>query len=147
MKGRAYPDYPMVGVGAVVFNKNEKVLLIQRSKDPSAGLWALPGGLVELGEELKKACAREIMEECNIKVTIGEVIDVLDLILKDENGTVQYHYILVDYEAIYLNGELSADTDAKDARWFSHDELISIDIPEATQIILNKAFQKRKTEP
>lgn len=144
MTGRAYPEHPMVGVGAVVFNNNNQVLLIQRGKDPSAGLWALPGGLVELGEELKKACAREIMEECNIEVAVGEVIDVLDLILRDENGNVQYHYILVDYEATYINGELSAQTDAKDAGWFSHYELELLDIPEATQIILNKVFQKRK---
>lgn len=146
MKGRAYPEHPMVGVGAVVFNNKNQVLLIQRGNDPSAGLWALPGGLVELGEELKQACAREIMEECNIEVTVGEVIDVLDLILKDENRNVQYHYILVDYEALYLNGELSADTDAKDAGWFSQEELKSLDIPEATQIILDKAFQKRRNE-
>ncbi|MBD3289408.1 NUDIX domain-containing protein [candidate division KSB1 bacterium] len=145
MKGRAYPEHPMIGVGAVVFNRNNQVLLVQRGNQPSAGLWALPGGLVELGEELKNACTREIMEECNIEVRIGDVIDVLDLILKDENGAVQYHYILVDYEANYLNGDLSADTDANDAAWFSHEEIEALDIPEATRLVLNKAIQKRKS--
>ena len=76
MRGREYPDTPMVGVGVIVFDNDSRILLIQRGNEPSKGLWALPGGLVELGEETKAAAKREVAEECSIEVEIGDVIVV-----------------------------------------------------------------------
>jgi lipoate-protein ligase A len=60
---REYPDYPRVGVGAVIILHEDKVLLVRRGKAPSFGKWSLPGGLVELGESTKEAIEREIREE------------------------------------------------------------------------------------
>ena len=111
MIAREYPTSPMVGVGVAVFNNDDKILLVKRGQDPNEGLWALPGGIVELGEELKAAAIREVKEECNIEVEVGEVVSVVDLILKDQNKNIKYHYILIDYYAVYIKGKLAPQSD------------------------------------
>lgn len=93
---RRYPDAPLVGVGAIIF-RADQVLLIQRGREPSLGRWSVPGGLVEVGESLLDAVKREVMEEVNLEVDVKDVVAVLDRVIKDEGGRVEYHYILVDF--------------------------------------------------
>lgn len=144
MRGREYPDYPMVGVGVIVFDEDSKILLVQRGQEPSKGLWALPGGLVEVGEELKTAVKREVKEECDLDVEVGEVVSVVDLILKDENKKVKYHYILIDYDAKYIAGDLTPKSDVKNANWFTQQEIKQLDVPEVTRQVIDKAFKDLK---
>ncbi|HSO42892.1 MAG TPA: NUDIX domain-containing protein, partial [Rhodospirillales bacterium] len=59
---RVYPLAPLVGVGAIVFNRG-RVLLVRRAKDPRRGEWSLPGGLQKLGETVAEAACREVFEE------------------------------------------------------------------------------------
>ena len=137
---RSYPSAPLVGVGVITFNDENKVLLVQRGNEPSKGLWSLPGGMIELGERVREAGIREVKEECNIDIEPEDVISVVDLILKDQQGEVQYHYILIDYLAKYIGGELKPQSDVVDAGWFSKDELKYLDVPEVTRNVLEKAF-------
>jgi len=74
-----YPHCPKVAVGAVVFNEG-RVLLVRRGKAPSKGLWAIPGGSVELGESLQEAAEREILEEAGIVVSAREPVCTFDVI-------------------------------------------------------------------
>ena len=113
---REYPDYPMVGVGVVVW-KDNAVLLIQRGKPPRAGTWSLPGGRQELGETTREAGVREVREETGLEVDIKDLIDVVDTIHRDDEGHVHMQYTLVDYWAEWVSGEPVAGTDAADARW------------------------------
>jgi len=138
---RMYPSTPLVGVGVVTFNNEKKVLLVKRGNEPSKGLWSIPGGMVELGERVREAAIREVREECNIDIEPEDVISVVDLILKDSNGTVKYHYILIDYLAKYIGGDLNPQSDVIDAGWFSQNDLEVIDIPEVTRTVLEKAFK------
>ena len=64
---REYPDYPRVGVGAVVL-RGDRVLLVRRGGQPSSGKWSLPGGIVELGETTIDAVRREVAEECGCEI-------------------------------------------------------------------------------
>src|SRR5436309_13446134 len=82
---REYPDYPRVGVGAVVLSR-ERVLLTRRGKPPAEGRWSLPGGLVELGETSVEAARREVEEECGIKVRVGGPAGGLDRGTRDAGG-------------------------------------------------------------
>ena len=71
MTTRRYPDRPIVAVGAIVVEKG-RVLMARRGKEPSYGLWSVPGGAVHLGEDLKTAARREIREELGIEVELTD---------------------------------------------------------------------------
>ncbi len=132
---RAYPKQPLVGVGGVVWRENE-LLLVRRGMPPHQGLWSLPGGAVGLGEELAVALKREILEECGISIQIGPIAGIFDAISRDQDGRVQYHYVLIDFLADYLAGELIAGSDASEAVWTSLAESLNFDLIEGTKQFL-----------
>ncbi|SLM30564.1 ADP-ribose pyrophosphatase (fragment) [Desulfamplus magnetovallimortis] len=91
MQSSRYPKQPTLAVGAIVF-KAQKVLLVKRGKAPAKGVWAIPGGRVKLGETLKLAAQREVLEETGITIKAGEPVYSFELIEYDENGAVKFHY-------------------------------------------------------
>jgi ADP-ribose pyrophosphatase YjhB (NUDIX family) len=121
---REYPDYPRVGVGAVVLSRG-RVLLARRGKPPAQGRWSLPGGLVDLGETSVDAARREVLEECGISVRIAELVGVLDRVTRDGDGRVRYHWLLVDYLAFPEADDdtITAGDDAAEVRWVPIDEV------------------------
>lgn len=139
---REYPDYPMVGVGVVVW-KDNAVLLIQRGKPPRAGTWSLPGGRQELGETTREAGVREVREETGLEVDIKDLIDVVDTIHRDDEGHVHMQYTLVDYWAEWVSGELVAGTDAADARWVNPADLPAYNLWDETLRIIDLSAKTR----
>ncbi len=122
MSSKKYPTQPILAVGAVVF-KDQKVLLVRRGKAPAKGMWAIPGGSVKLGETVKQAAEREILEETAIRIRAGEPVYSFESIEHDENGEVRFHYYIVDLEAEYLTGKITPGDDADDAAWMTVEEL------------------------
>ena len=116
-----YPTHPVVGVGAVVW-KEDKVLLIQRGKEPRKGIWSIPGGKQELGETVREAVMREVKEETGCDVTVGPLIDTLDIIDPDSEGRFEHHYTLIDFRCDWVAGEPVAGSDAADVRWATLEE-------------------------
>jgi 8-oxo-dGTP diphosphatase len=106
----------MVGVG-ILIRKGEEYLMIKRAAEPDRGLWSVPGGMVEVGETAKEAAIRETEEETGLEVHILETLGVVDKIVKDEVGKVKYHFIIIDYLAEPVAGEMHYHDDALDARW------------------------------
>ena len=137
---REYPEAPIVGVGAVVVQDGQ-VLLIRRANEPSRGRWSIPGGTVELGETLAQAAIREVREECRVEVEIGGVLSTFDLIQREENGQIRYHYVLIDLAARYVGGEPVAGTDALEVRWVREAEFDELDIVPRLLPILRKALR------
>ena len=113
---REYPDYPRVGVGAVVLD-GDRVLLVRRGHAPAAGKWSLPGGLVHVGETTREAVVREVAEECGLAVRAVDIAGVVERVTRDESGRVRYHYPLVDYLAVPESTAIEAGSDAAEARW------------------------------
>lgn len=136
--GREYPRAPLVGVGAVVIRDGEEVLLVKRKYEPGKGLWSIPGGLVELGERLRDAVRREILEETGMEVEVEELLDVIDNIVRDEDGRVRFHYVLVDFLAKPLEGSPRASGDAEEARWFKREELKPGELTRTAARLLEK---------
>ena len=136
---RVYPEAPLVGVGAVVRADN-KILLIRRANEPGKGLWSIPGGLVEVGETLRDAVAREVEEETGIKIEVGKLIDVVENIVRDNDGRVKFHYILVDFEAKPIIGstDVHPSPEALEARWFTPEEIKGIPITNTAKLLLRK---------
>jgi ADP-ribose pyrophosphatase len=136
---RSYPDLPRVAVGAVVL-KDNRVLLVRRAKPPAQGLWAIPGGSVELGETLQQAAEREIIEETGITIQAKKPVYTFDLIEKDENNRVRFHYVIVDLMADYISGKPLPGDDADEVRWVSSEELKNLDVNPRTLTVLNSVF-------
>lgn len=133
----AYPDKPRVAVGAVVIHKG-RVLLVQRGQAPAEGFWAIPGGSVELGETLQSAAEREIKEETGIVIQAREPIFTFDMVEKDAQGRVRFHYVIIDLQAEYVGGELRPGTDARQARWVAPAELDSLNVSPKTRELLKQ---------
>ncbi|MDY7039443.1 MAG: NUDIX hydrolase [Chloroflexota bacterium] len=142
---REYPDQPMVGVGAVIV-RDGTVLLIQRGREPGRGHWAMPGGRLRLGETLAQAARREAQEETGVEIEPDEPLSVTDLIQRDEEGHVRYHYVLVDLLARYVSGEPRANSDALDVRWMGIGEMdaypISVHARRVLEMGLARAAEK-----
>ncbi len=116
MSSREYPARPIPAVGVVVL-RDGAVLLIRRGKAPRRGEWSLPGGAQKIGETVAEAARREVLEETGLTVDILGLIDVVDSVLRDDDGAVQYHYTLVDVAARVTAGEPVAGGDVDDVRW------------------------------
>lgn len=140
---REYPDRPIVGVGAIIVDQG-RVLLARRGNPPRMGQWSLPGGVVELGETLRAAAEREALEETGLVVEAGEVVEVLDRIIPGSNGTVQFHYVLIDFLCTCRGGELRAGGDAAEVSWSMENEVENYGLEQITLDVIKKAFRTMK---
>ncbi len=135
---REYPDHPRVGVGAVVLD-GDRVLLVKRGRGPAEGKWSIPGGLVDLGERTDDAARREVREECGITVRLLGLVGVVDRVIRDADGRVRYHYVLVDYAACPESREVCAGTDAAEARWVPIAEVDRYDTTDGLVDMIRRA--------
>jgi 8-oxo-dGTP diphosphatase len=135
---RTYPERPIVAVGAVIVD-GDRVLLVKRGNEPLKGEWSLPGGAVEIGETLEDALVREAREETGLDVEIGPVVEVLDRILRDGAGRVEYHYVIVDYLCRARSGTAACGSDAADVRWVGADELPDVHLTPRVTSVIEKA--------
>jgi 8-oxo-dGTP diphosphatase len=138
---REYPDRPIVGVGAVIVDR-ERVLLVKRGSPPLLGEWSLPGGVVELGETLRAAAEREALEETGLIVKASEVFEVLDRIIPGKDAAPQYHYVLIDFLCVVKGGELRAGGDAADVAWATESELGKYKLEQTAIEVIRKALAK-----
>lgn len=124
---------PGVGV-AVLVQAAGRVLLVRRARPPAAGLWAFPGGRLELGERLEAAARRELREECGLEVEDLRRLDVEEAIFAESvDGALPagadadpglVHWVIVLFRARAMPPpegglpEVRAGDDAADVGWF-----------------------------
>jgi ADP-ribose pyrophosphatase YjhB (NUDIX family) len=118
-----YP-HPAVTVDVAVFsqqNNQLKLLLIQRANDPHKGKWALPGGFIDIDEDLETAAKRELEEETGISVNDIEQLYTYGDPKRDPRERV----ITVVYTTLISSNEvqLQAASDAAAADWFDINDL------------------------
>lgn len=138
---RLYPKQPIVGVGAVIICNGE-ILIEKRKSEPGRGKWSIPGGLVELGENITETVVREVKEETGLDVEKPELIDIVDDIIRDENGEIKYHFVIVDYFVKVKGGNVKASSDAEELRWVPLDEVEKYNLTKTFRVFLQKNRQK-----
>lgn len=117
--GRTHHRDPKVGVGVVAV-QDGRLLLVRRGVEPGKGLWALPAGYVDAGEDPREAAAREAYEETGLRVEVGRVLDVYPSAVTGGHRGASF---FLAFEAQVVGGELAAADDALDAGFFAVDAL------------------------
>ncbi|MEM3066370.1 MAG: NUDIX hydrolase [Nitrososphaerota archaeon] len=139
--GKEYPKMPVVAVGALIL-QDHNILLVKRTNEPGKGRWSIPGGTVEIGESLRDAVVREVYEETGLVVEVLELLDVVEVIRKDEVGNIAFHYVILDYLAKPVGGTLVAASDASDVLWVPIDEAMKMEITDSLRAMLQKLMKK-----
>jgi 8-oxo-dGTP diphosphatase len=139
-------EYPMpaVTVDAVVYRKtglSDEILLIKRLNEPFKGQWALPGGFIEIDEELDDAVTRELQEETGIIHDSLKQLFTVGTVGRDP----RYRTISVIYFGWYDDNKMQARAgdDASDVQWFDLNKLPSLafdhlDVIKKVQDIISK---------
>jgi 8-oxo-dGTP diphosphatase len=139
MMKREFPEHPIVGVGAVVVDRG-RVLLVRRGREPLKGQWSIPGGMVELGEDLPRAIRRELFEETGLRVKPITVLEVFDRILL-KRGRVRFHYVIVDFACRKTGGRLEPSSDVLDACWARRQELGRFRLNKKAKEVIESGFR------
>ena len=139
---RRYPEAPLVGTAATVFNDAGRVLIVQRGHAPRKGSWGLPGGLLDLGESLRDGARREVREECAVDVAVHDVIGVFEPIYRDAEGRIEFHYVVIDYWATYLSGDATAGDDAMAVAWVDPARMEGYDLLAESREMVEKGVMR-----
>jgi 8-oxo-dGTP diphosphatase len=140
-ESRRYPTRPFLGVGALIFEAGQ-ILLVERAKEPLKGFWSLPGGIVEAGEKLEDAICREVREETGLEIEPVSLFEIFERIMPDAEGRAEYHYVLMDYLCRVTGGELAAASDVSQAAWVEEQNLGEYRLTEGTAAMIERAFAK-----
>lgn len=127
--GWVYFADPKVAVAALI-QQGERVLLVQRAIDPQRGMWTLPAGFVDAGENPAEAACRECLEETGLKTTITGLVDVL---FGQEHS--RGAHILIVYQADVVGGDLQPGDDVAAAAFFSPGDLPPLAFKTTRQIL------------
>lgn len=131
---RKYPVRPHIGVGILLI-RDKSLLLVKRKYDPDAGYWSIPGGHLELGEKVTVAAEREGFEETGFKVKVTKLAGIINKIMYDHLGKIEYHYVLVNYFVEQIEGKPNqppkAASDALEAKFVPFEELKEYKLTES----------------
>jgi 8-oxo-dGTP diphosphatase len=132
----------VLGVGALIFDDQRRILLIERGGEPLKGWWSLPGGVLETGETLADGIRREVKEETGLIVEPEQMMEVFERIMRDPDGRAEYHYVLIDYICRVTGGSLCPADDCADARWTTREDCAGLPITEGTLAVIERAWER-----
>jgi 8-oxo-dGTP diphosphatase len=131
-------DHIVTSVVAVILNERNEVLLTRRNIPPFQGEWVMPGGKIDLGEPIKEAIQREVMEEVGLEVEVGDLIDVFEHVTPGDDN---YHFIIIYYRCHPTHQDLNHNREeVEEARWVAQADLPGYKMPVGTRFILRKIF-------
>jgi ADP-ribose pyrophosphatase YjhB (NUDIX family) len=122
---RAYPARPFLAVSATIYREG-RVLLVRRARAPGRDLFSLPGGVVEAGETLVEAVAREVLEETGLTVEPVELAGHREVIVRDAEGRVERHFVILSFACRWIAGDAGPSDEVAEARWVAPDEIAGL---------------------
>jgi ADP-ribose pyrophosphatase YjhB (NUDIX family) len=122
---RTYPTRPFLAVSAAIF-RDGKVLVVRRARKPALNLYTMPGGVVEAGETLTEAVAREVREETSMEIEVLTLAGHREAMMRDAQGRVERHFVIMCFAARWVSGEPHLNEELDDARWLAPSEITGL---------------------
>ncbi len=141
---RTYPDRPFLAVSAAIV-RDGRVLVVRRARPPAYGLFTLPGGVVEAGETLHEAIAREVSEETAIMIEPVALAGHREAIVRDASGRVERHFVILAFAARWISGDAVLNHELAEARWIEPGELARLRTTEGLAPIIASAVECLRT--
>jgi ADP-ribose pyrophosphatase YjhB (NUDIX family) len=138
---RAYPQRPFLAVSAAIV-RDGNVLVVRRARNPALSLYTLPGGVVETGETLLQAVAREVREETALTIGPVALAGHREAIVRDAQDRVERHFVILCFAARWLAGEPMLNEELDDARWLDPAELSGLRTTEGLAEIVVAAIER-----
>ena len=135
---RTYPNRPFLAVSAAII-RDGKVLVVRRARKPALDLYTLPGGVVETGEALSEAVAREVREETALEIAVGTLAGHREVIMRDGEGRAERLFVILCFAAHWISGEPVLNEELDDARWIDPAKLAEMRTTEGLAEIVAAA--------
>jgi 8-oxo-dGTP diphosphatase len=138
---RSYPERPFLAASAAIV-RDGKILVVRRARPPANGLYTLPGGVVEIGETLMEAVAREVREETALEIEPVALAGFRETIVRDADSRVERHFIILCFASRWRAGEPVLNEELSEARWLDPAELAGLPTTPGLSEIVVAAFER-----
>jgi 8-oxo-dGTP diphosphatase len=138
---RSYPERPFLAASAAIV-RDGKILVVRRARPPANGLYTLPGGVVEVGETLMEAVAREVREETALEIEPVALAGFRETIVRDADSRVERHFIILCFASRWRAGDLVLNEELSEARWLDPAELAGLPTTPGLAEIVAAAFER-----
>ena len=138
---RSYPARPFLAVSAAIV-RDGKILVVRRARPPANGLYTLPGGVVEAGETLEEAVAREVLEETSLTIAPVALAGFRETIVRDGDDRVERHFVILCFASRWLAGEPVLNEELSEARWLDPAEISSLATTPGLADIVSAAYER-----
>jgi ADP-ribose pyrophosphatase YjhB (NUDIX family) len=140
-ESRSYPQRPFLAVSAAIV-RDDRLLVVRRSTPPAQGVYTLPGGVVEVGETLTQAIAREVLEETGLTIEPVALAGFREAIVRDGDDRVERHFVILCFAARWQGGEPVLNEELSEAHWLRPDELAGLTTTAGLAEIVQAAFER-----
>jgi 8-oxo-dGTP diphosphatase len=138
---RSYPERPFLAASAAIVREG-KILVVRRARPPANGLYTLPGGVVEVGETLMEAVAREVREETALEIEPVALAGFRETIVRDADSRVERHFIILCFASRWRAGDPVLNEELSEARWLDPAELAGLPTTPGLAEIVAAAFER-----
>lgn len=128
--------FPRVTIGAVIFNNENKLLLLKSNK--WHGKYIIPCGHVEFGETLQQAVQREVKDETGLSVENIKFIRYGEMINSNEFFDKKRHFVSINFQCQAVNKSIKLNSEAQSYVWLTLDQALHIKTDSLTKASLEK---------
>lgn len=136
------PNSVVPSTTAVVTDNEGRIALVHRKDN---GLWALPGGGMELGESIEDCAVREVREETGLEVRVTGLVGVYtnpNHVIEYTDGEVRQQFSLC-FTTELLGGTLAYDAESTDISWVEPERIPELDMHPSMSLRISHYLDRR----